>query len=69
VDAIDEEKRIPTVRFTTQLNKLQAMDPSFTKELSEHLSMGIYMWEEYSLKAVRVLQILHTCSHELILAY
>jgi hypothetical protein len=31
--------------------------------------MGIYVWEEYFLKAVRVLQMLCTCSHELLFAY
>jgi hypothetical protein len=31
--------------------------------------MGIYLWEEYFLKAVRVLQILYSYSHKLIFAY
>jgi len=31
--------------------------------------MDIYVWEEYFLKAVRVLQMLCTCSHELIFEY
>lgn len=69
VEDIAEETRISTVSFRTHLKKIQATDPTFTKKLSQHLSMGIYVWQEYFLKAVRVLHTLYTCSHELIFAY